>query len=236
MNFTFRDLFIDASDPYSPAVLVRLIKERSVESGEQPAVVILEMLKEMDETEKNLWAIGLFEVALSAAVRRAHKEMGVLYGPTRRGGIQHSRSTALFNKPSWRDQLRNKPGSVWDYVLPVGATGQVKRLGDWNQADVLEVAKWYGGMADRLHYREYAFIRLSKRLPNAEITIEEAIADNVIFPSDVRLLKERVTDFEAGSAEIEGVAPTLETLEGEEGYEEVQPEEESEELAEVVSL
>ena len=226
MIFTYRDLF-DNDEAYGPRSMVDWIVERSRQDSTAPADAGNSVVEELSENDIRLWATGMFEVAMSACVRRAQKELGERFGPSHG---PHGMRYKQLNKPSWRADLMVRPGSVWDYVLPVGGSGVMKRLGDWNKCDIEEVACWYGGMADRMVYRQTAFERLADRLPNDEITIEQALEDHTLYPSHVRLLRERVDDFEAGQGKAPGMAPPLQTLEGEEGFEELQEEDQTAQL------
>ena len=153
--------------PPSATILLSLVQAEMVNDGvsfEEAAVRVHETILGDSETNLRAWwaAVGM------AAIRRIAWRLTQTQG---RDGPHGPHLPAM--RPSWRAALQKNPELVWEIELPVGATGVVKRIGDFTRRDIGELERWYRGQADVMIMRAEYWSRIQRLLEPAD-TLESA--------------------------------------------------------------
>lgn len=94
------------------------------------------------------------------------------------------RSNVPKKRPSWRAVFRKSPEVVWDIEIPVGLTGQKKKIGEFTRDDVREVEEYYSGQIQVLTTRREYWTRIRKKLRDGD-TIRTAYDDGRIREADL---------------------------------------------------
>ena len=89
--------------------------------------------------------------------------------------------------------LQKNPELVWEIELPVGATGVVKRLGDFTRRDVGELERWYRGQADVMVLRAEYWARMQRSLEPMD-TLESAARAGRLLEEQIQFVGSRCED------------------------------------------
>ncbi len=89
--------------------------------------------------------------------------------------------------------IQKNPELVWDMELPVGATGVVKRLGDFTRGDVGELERFYRGQADVMVMRAEYWSRIQRSLEPMD-TLESAARAGRLPEEQIQFVGNRCED------------------------------------------
>ncbi len=172
--------------PPSAMVLLSLVEAEMTNDGvpfEEAAVRVHERILGDSESNLRAWwaAVGM------AAIRRVAWRLT----QQRRDGPHGPHTPAM--RPSWRAILQKNPELVWEIELPVGATGVVKRLGDFTRRDVGELERWYRGQADVMVMRAEYWSRIQRSLEPKD-TMETAARAGRLKEEQIQFVGNRCED------------------------------------------
>lgn len=86
--------------------------------------------------------------------------------------------------PSWREGMRDRPGSVLEIELPVGPARTMKRVADLTPGDVLLVEEMYRGLANQVTSRAEQWGRVRRRMKGSD-TIAAAVEAGRLLVSEL---------------------------------------------------
>ena len=172
--------------PPSPTILLSLVEAEMVNDGvsfDEAAVRVHERILGDSESNLRAWwaAVGM------AAIRRVAWRLT----QQRRDGPHGPHTPAM--RPSWRAMLQKNPELVWEIELPVGATGVVKRLGDFTRRDVGELEQFYRGQADVMLLRAEYWSRIQRSLEPMD-TLESAARAGRLPEEQIQFVGARCED------------------------------------------
>ena len=173
--------------PPSATVLLSLVEAEMVNDGvsfDEASVRVHERILGDSETNLRAWwaAVGM------AAIRRIAWRLTQEHRGPHKPGLHLPAA-----RPSWRAILEKNPELAWEIELPVGATGVVKRLGDFTQRDVGEVERFYRGQAEVMVFRAEYWARIRRSMDSRD-TLERAARAGRLQEEQIQFVGNRCED------------------------------------------